>query len=303
MTALNPEARIPAAHPLRAIKKFWDEALRRLSPLFEELYSDFGRASTPPEQLLKARVLMALYSVRSERRFCDQLQWNLLWMWFLDREVEEGSWNHSVFAKNSERVLSREVAVLFFRAVYDQSREAGWASDDHFSDDGTLIEAWASMKSFVRKDGGDATKVDKGKDDDPGNPTIDFKGETRLNDTHQSTTDPEVVLYHKGRGKEARLAYGFHALMENRNGLLAEFDVHNPIEVSEAAMALSQLQARAQDSGHTPRTAAGDKGYHTKAFVQQCRNMGVRPHVAQIDNRRVKGLDGRTTQTSGYKTS
>lgn len=159
------------------------------------------------------------------------------------------------------------------------------------------------MKSFVRKDGGDATKVDKSKDDDPGNPTIDFKGETRRNDTHRSTTDPEAVLYRKGRGKEARLAYGFHALMENRNGLLAEFDVHNPIEVSEAAMALSQLQTRAQDSGHTPRTAAGDKGYHTKAFVQQCRNMGVRPHVAQIERRRVKGLDGRTTRTPGYKTS
>jgi transposase len=303
LTALNPEARIPAAHPLRAIKKFCDEALKRLSPLFEELYSEFGRASIPPEQLLKARVLMALYSVRSERRFCDQLQWNILWMWFLDREVEEGSWNHSVFAKNSERVLSREVAVLFFRAVYDQSREAGWASDDHFSADGTLIEAWASMKSFVRKDGGDAAKVDKGKDDDPGNPTISFKGETRRNDTHQSTSDPEAVLYRKGPGKEARLAYGFHALMENRHGLLAEFDVHNPIEVSEPAMALRQLQAREEDSGHTPRTAAADKGYHTKAFVQQCREMGVRPHVAQIDKRRVKGLDGRTTRSPGYKTS
>jgi transposase len=303
LTALNPEERIPASHPLRAIKKFCDEALRRLSPLFEELYSDYGRASIPPEQLLKARVLMALYSVRSERRFCDQLQWNLLWMWFLDREVEEGSWNHSVFAKNSERVLSREVAALFFRAVYDQSREADWASDDHFSADGTLIEAWASMKSFVRKDGADAEKVDKSKDDDPGNPTIDFKGGARRNDTHRSTTDPEAVLYRKGRGKEARLVYGFHALMENRNGLLAEFDVHNPIEVSEAAMALRQLQARAEDSGHTPQTVGADKGYHTKAFVQQCRDMGVRPHVAQIEKRRVKGLDGRTTRTLGYKIS
>jgi hypothetical protein len=224
-------------------------------------------------------------------------------MWFLDREVEDGSWNHSVFAKNSERVLSLEVAVLFFRAVYDQRREAGWASDDHISADGTLIEAWASMKSFVRKDGGDATKVDKGKDDDPGNPTIDFKWETRRNDTHQSTTVPEAVLFRKGRENEARLAYGFHALMENRNGLLAEFDVHNPIEVSEAAMTLGQLQARAQDSGYTPRTAAGDKGYHTKAFVQRCRNMGVRPHVAQIEKRRVNGLDGRTTRTPRYKSS
>jgi hypothetical protein len=197
--------------------------------------------------------------------------------------VEEGSRNYSLFAKNAERVLCREVAVLFFRAVYDQRREAGWVSDERFSADGTLIEAWASMKSFVRKDGGDATKVDKGKNDDPGNPAIDIMGETRRNDTHQSTTDPEAVLYRMGRGKEARLAYGFHAFLENRNRLLSEFDVHNPIEVSEAAMALSQLQARAQDSGHTPRTAAGDKGYHTKAFAQQCRNMGVRPHVAKIE--------------------
>ena len=197
----------------------------------------------------------------------------------------------------------REVAVLFFRAVYDQSREADWASDVHFSADGTLIEAQASMKSFVRQDGADAEKVDKSKDDDPVNPIIEFKAETRRNDTRQSTTDPEAVFYRMGRGKEARLAYVFHALMENRNRLLSEFDVHNPIEVSEAAMALSQLQARAQDCGHTPRTAAGDKGYHTKAFAQQCRNMGVRPHVAKIEKRRVKGLDGRTTQTPGYKTS
>lgn len=303
LTVINPNDRIPADHPIRRIKKFCDEALRRLSPLFEELYAEAGRPSIPPEQLLKARVLMALHSVRSERMFCEQLQWNYLWAWFLDREMDQGSWNHSVFSKNSQRVLARECAQLFFRNIYDQSREQGWASDEHFSADGTLIEAWASMKSFVRKDGADEKKVHEAKDDDPGNPTISFKGEQRRNDTHQSTTDPESVLYRKGPGKESKLSYGFHLLMENRHGLVAEMDVFNPVEQSESAVALEQIEARAADSGIKPRSVGADKGYHHQNFVRGCRQMGVRPHTAQIEGRQVEGLDGRSTRTEGYRIS
>jgi transposase len=303
LTAIDPNQRIAADHPIRRIKKFCDEALRRLSGLFDDLYSEGGRPSIPPEQLLKARVLMALYSVRSERMFCEQLQWNILWLWFLDRELDQGGWNHSVFSKNSQRVLARECAQLFFRCVYDQSREEGWASDEHFSADGTLIEAWASMKSFVRKDGADGAKVRCAKQEDPSNPTVNFKGESRRNDTHQSTTDAQSVLYRKGPGKESRLSYGFHVLMENRHGLVAEMDVYNPVGRSEASVALQQLEARARDSGIKPESVGADKGYHHRGFVQGCRGLGISPHCAQVEGRRVEGLDARTTGRAGYRRS
>jgi transposase len=303
LNAINPNDRIPADHSIRRIKKFCDEALRRLSPLFDELYSQDGRPSIPPEQLLKARVLMALYSVRSDRLFAEQLQWNILWLWFLDRELDQGGWDHSSFSKNSERVLARECAQLFFRNIYDQSREEGWASDEHFSADGTLIEAWASMKSFVRKDGGDEKKVRDSKDDDPGNPTISFKGEKRRNDTHQSTSDPQSVLYRKAAGHEAKLCYGFHLLMENRHGLVAEMDVFNPVQQTEAQVALEQIKQRAADSGIKPRSVGADKNYHHRPFIEECRRLGVRAHTAQIEGRRVEGLDARTTRSKGYRLS
>src|SRR5437016_7750665 len=204
LTVVNLNACVPAEHPLRAIKRRVDKVLGKLSPLFDQLYEEVGRASIPPEQLLKARLLTALYSVRSERLFCEQLGYNLLWLWFLDREFSEGSFNHSVFAKNYERVLSADVAKLFFAEVYDLSRQEGWTSDEHFTADGTLIESWASLKSFVRKDGADAKKVQSAKDEDPGNPSVDFRGEKRCNDTHQSTTDPDSVLYRKASGKIGR---------------------------------------------------------------------------------------------------
>src|SRR5271154_1209301 len=238
LTVINLNASVPAGHPLRVIKRRVDAVLQQLSPLFDELYAAGGRDSIPPEQLLKARVLTALYSVRSERLFCEQLSYNLLWLWFLDREFSEGSFDHSIFAKNYERVLSAEVAKLFFVEVYDLSRQEGWTSDEHFTADGTLIESWASLKSFVRKDGTDAQKVRDAKDDDPGNPTVNFRGEKRCNDTHQSTTDSQSVLYRKAKGKEAKLCFGGHALMENRNGLCADFTIHNPIVQSEPVMAL-----------------------------------------------------------------
>src|SRR5438876_12209370 len=205
LTVVNLNSCVPAEHPLRAIKRRVDQVLEKLSPLFDQLYADDGRDSIPPEQLLKARVLTALFSVRSERLFCEQLGYNLLWLWFLDREFSEGSFNHSVFAKNYERVLSADVAKLFFAEVYDLSRQEGWTSDEHFTADGTLIESWASLKSFVRKDGADEKKINWAKDDDPGNPTVNFREEKRSNQTHGSTTDSESVLYRKAKGKEAKL--------------------------------------------------------------------------------------------------
>lgn len=304
LTVVNLNACVPANHPLRAIKRRVDQVLGKLSPLFDQLYEDVGRASIPPEQLLKARLLMALYSVRSERLFCEQLGYNLLWLWFLDREFSQGSFNHSVFSKNYERVLSAEVARLFFAEVYQLSREEGWTSDEHFTVDGTLIESWASLKSFVRQDGSDEKKVSEAKDDDPGNPTISFHGEKRSNQTHRSTTDPESVLYRKTKGKEAKLCFGAHLLMENRHGLCAEFTIHNPIEAGEAEMALQQLDEHKQiQLGVRLRTVGADKNYHQKKFVAGCRAREISPHAALIEGRKVAGIDGRTIGKAGYQKS
>lgn len=304
LTVINLNACVPQNHPLRSIKRHVDTVLQKLSPLFDDLYATDGAPSIPPEQLLKARVLTALYTVRSERLFCEQLGYNLLWLWFLDRELSEGSFNHSVFAKNYERVLSADVARLFFAEVYDLSRQQGWTSDEHFTADGTLIESWASLKSFVRKDGADEKKVQRAKDDDPGNPTINFRGEQRRNDTHQSTTDPQSVLYRKAKGKEAKLYLGAHLLMENRHGLCADFTVHNPITQPEAAMALSQVDEHIQLHENTaPQTIGADKNYHQKEFVRGCRERGISPHVACKDGVNVAGLDRRTTAKSGYQIS
>jgi len=304
LTVINLNQSVPANHPLRAIKRQVDGVLEKLSPLFDELYAGAGRGSIPPEQLLKARVLTALYSVRSERLFCDQLGYNLLWLWFLDREFSEGSFDHSVFAKNYERVLSADVAQLFFAEVYDLSRQAGWTSDEHFTADGTLIESWASLKSFVRKDGADEKKVRSAKGEDPGNPTVDFRGEKRCNATHHSTTDGDSVLYRKAKGKEAKLTFGAHLLMENRNGLCADFTLHNPIAEPEPVMALRQLDTHAKlHRGVAPKTVGADKNYHQKHFISGCREREVIPHVACKTGVKVAGLDGRTTQQSSYTTS
>jgi transposase len=304
LTVINLNATVPTDHPLRAIKRRVDAVLQKLSPLFDELYADDGRDSIPPEQLLKARLLTALYSVRSERLFCEQLGYNLLWLWFLDRAFSEGSFNHSVFAKNYERVLSADVAKLFFAEVYDLSRQEGWTSDAHFTADGTLIEAWASLKSFVRKDGADAPKVQSAKDEAPGNPSVNFRGEKRRNATHQSTTDPESVLYRKANGQAARLCFGGHVLMENRHGLCADFTLHNPITEPEPVIALRQLEAHTQlHEGAVPATLGADKAYHQKVFVQGCRQREVSPHVACKTGVTVRGLDGRTTTRFGYQVS
>lgn len=303
---LDLEERVPQDHPLRSIKRNVDEVLRRLEPVFEEAYCSRGRESVPPEQLLKSRVLMALYSVRSERMFCEQLGYNLLWLWFLERKVHEGSFDHSVFSKNYERLLNETVAGVFFQEVYELSREQDWASDEHFSADGTLIEAWASMKSFRPRDEDEEEGNDKGGGGNgwtPSNPEVDFKGEKRSNATHCSRTDPEAVLYRKGRGKEAKLCFGAHATMENRNGLLAALSVHNPIAETEATMGLQQLDQLSACGQAAPRSVAGDKNYHTKNFVNECRQRGIGPHVAQVKGRHTDGLDGRTTRSGAYQTS
>src|SRR6202521_2192420 len=303
LTTINLNQRVPADHPLRGIKERMDKVLLELSPLFDELYSAEGRPSIPPEQLLKSRILMALYSVRSERLFCEQLGYNLLWLWFLDRELDEGSFDPTVFTHNYERVLSAEAAKLFFVEVYDLSRQEGWTSDQHFTADGTLIEAWASLKSFVRKDGKDQKKIASAKDNDPGNPTINFHGEKRSNATHQSTTDPQSVLYRKASGRESKLCFGTQVLMENRHGLCAAITVHNPIAQDKPTVALAQVDEHRQLHEARITTVGADKAYHQKKFVAGCRQRAVAPHVACKREITVAGLDGRTTRRNGYRVS
>lgn len=303
LTTINLNQRVPANHPLRGIKERVDKVLLKLSPLFDELYADEGRPSIPPEQLLKGRILMALYSVRSERLFCEQLAYNLLWLWFLDRELDEGSFDATVFTHNYERVLSADAAKLFFVEVYDLSRQEGWTSDQHFTADGTLVEAWASLKSFVRKDGTDQNKIASAKDDDPGNPTVNFHGETRRNATHQSTTDPESVLYRKAQGQASKLCFGAQVLMENRHGLCAAITVHNPIAHDEPTVALAQVDEHRELHEAKVTTLGGDKAYHQKKFVAACREREVSPHAACKERVHVPGLDGRTTGRAGYRTS
>ena len=303
LTTINLNQRVPADPPLRGIKQRADQILGKLSPLFDELYAAEGRPSIPPEQLLKGRILMALYSVRSERLFCEQLAYNLLWLWFLDRELDEGSFDPTVFTHNYERVLSAEAAKLFFVEVYDLSRQEGWTSDQHFTADGTLVEAWASLKSFVRKDGKDQAKIVAAKEDDPGNPTINFPGEQRRNDPHQSTTDPESVLYRKASGQASQLCFGTQVLMENRHGLCAAITVHNPIAQDEPTVALAQVDEHRELHAAKITTLGGDKAYHQKKFVAGCRERNLSPHAACKERTHVAGLDGRTTGRAGYRAS
>jgi transposase len=303
LTTINLNQRVPADHPLRGIKERVDRVLAKLSPLFDQLYADEGRPSIPPEQLLKSRIVMALYSVRSERLFCEQLAYNLLWLWFLDRELDEGSFDPTVFTHNYERVLSADAAKLFFAEIYDLSRQEGWTSDTHFTADGTLIEAWASLKSFVRKDGKDQAKVKSAKDDDPGNPTINFHGEKRRNDTHQSTTDPQSVLYRKANGQASKLCFGTQVLMENRHGLCAAITVHNPIAQDEPTVALEQVDEHRQLHRAQITTVGADKAYHQKKFLTGCRERAISPHTACKEGIEVAGLDRRTTRQRSYRTS
>lgn len=300
---ISPEQRVPADHPLRQVKVLCDEVLRELSKAFDEMYSGVGRPSIPPERLLKSMVLIALFSVRSDRFFCETLDYNILFRWFLDMSLDEASFDASTFSKNRDRLLNHDVGKKFLDAVVRQARGQGLLSDDHFTVDGTLIEAWASMKSFKPKEGGEQDS--SGKDDppdDPGNTSVDFKGQKRSNKTHQSTTDPEAKLLKKGKGKEAKLCFTGHALMENRNGLIVDFTTTQSVGTTESEAALEMLDRQARKRVY-PATLGADKGYHNKELVSGLRNRGVRPHVAQIEGRITPGLDRRTTRHEGYSIS
>jgi transposase len=289
LLVVNLEERIPKEHPLRRIKQMAELALKELSPMFDASYSVLGRPSLPPERLLKASLLMALYTIRSERMFCEQLDYNLLFRWFLNMELDEPSFDHSSFTTNRNRLLKHEVAGEFFRQIVAQAQALRLLSNEHFTVDGTLIEAWASLKSFKRKG-----QNWGGRPDDPGNPTVNFHGEHRANATHQSTTDPEVLLARKGKGKEAKLCYSANALVENRNSLLIDFQVEPADGLAERRAAVAMADERLADSRRI--TLGGDKGYDTRDFVATCRALNITPHVAQNDARPGgSALDARTT--------
>jgi transposase len=292
---VDMESRIPLDHPLRTIKYIADEALAELSTVFDAMYVDDGRPSIPPERLLKASLLMSLYSIRSERAFCEQLDYHLLYRWFLGMDVVEPVFDRSTFSKNRERLLQHQVAQQFFDAVVQQADRRGLLSNEHFTVDGTLIEAAASLKSFKPKDEPPSDKPP----DDPGNPTVDFHGQRRSNATHQSTTDPEARLAKKGKGKEAHLAYAGHALMEHRNGLLVDFQMNQATGTAERDI-VPDLIDQARERGFRPRTLAGDKGYDTRQCVAELRARNVTPHVAQNTRGRRSAIDRRTIRHAGY---
>jgi len=293
---LSPEQRVPPGHPLRPIRHLVDTALAGLSPLFDQLYADTGRPSVPPEKLLRALLLQILYSIRSERLLMEQLDYNLLFRWFVGLNLDEEVWVPTVFSKNRDRLLEGDVAREFFYQVLEQADQQGLTSDEHFTVDGTLLEAWASLKSFQRK--GQQAGTD---DDDPGNPTVNFHGEKRSNQTHESTTDADARLARKGQGKEAKLSYSGNLMVENRNGLIVDAEVleANGTAERDAALVMSE-----RIPGDHPVTVGGDKAYDTQEFVSELRGMQVTPHVAQ-NARRAGGsaIDGRTTRHAGYAVS
>jgi transposase len=293
---VSPERRVPADHPLRPIRAMVDVAFARLSPRFEALYSHTGRPSVPPEKLLRALLLQVFYSVRSEALLMEQLDYNLLFRWFVGLNLDEAVWDATTFTKNRDRLLAGDIAQEFFTAVLDQARTQGLLSDEHFTVDGTLLEAWASQKSFQRTDGPPPPS-----DEDPGNPTVNFHGERRSNATHASTTDPDARLCRKGRGQEAKLAYLGNLLMDNREGLATAAQVSIATGAGETLAALELVEALQQRA--TRITVGADKAYDNEAFVAGMRFMDATPHVAQNANRRRSRIDARTTRHAGYAVS
>jgi transposase len=293
---VSPEERVPADHPLRAIRRMTDAIFDRLSRRFARLYSDIGRPSIPPEKLLRALLLQGLYTVRSERLLIEQLQYNLLFRWFVGLSMDDPVWDATVFTKNRDRLLDGDIAEAFFQEVLAEAKAARLLSDDHFTVDGTLLEAWASQKSFRRRGTPPETP------DDPGNPTVNFRGEERKNDTHESTTDPDARLYKKSTGSEAKLCYLGHLLTENRHGLIVDALVTAATGTGERDAALTML---GELPGGGRVTVGGDKNYDTRDFVRSMREMGVTPHVAQYPEteRRGSAIDGRTTRHAGYEIS
>ena len=293
------DERVPANHPLRVIKRFAEGALTELSPVFDRMYAAGGRPSIPPERLLKASLLISLYSVRSERAFCEELDFHLLYRWFLDMSLMEPSFDPTVFTKNRQRLLRHDVARQFFDEVVLQADGLGLLSDEHFTVDGTLIEAAASLKSFRPKDEPPHQGSDGGT---PSNRWVDFHGEKRSNATHQSRTDPEARLAKKSAGQAARLSYAAHALMENHNGLLVDFQVTQATGTAERDV-VPDLIDQARERGFRPATLGADKGYDTKACVAELRERDVTPHVSQNTSGRRSAIDGRTTRHAGYAIS
>lgn len=291
------EERIPATHPLRPIRRVVDEALRNMSREFSKLYSKIGRPSIAPEKLLRGLLLMVLYSIRSERRLMEELNYNFLYRWFVGLGMDETVWDVTVFTKNRERFIDGEIARRFFDQVLAQADEQHLVSQEHFSVDGTLIEAWASLKSFQRKDDGGQ----KPPSDDPGNPTVNFKGEKRRNDTHECKTDEDARLARKGNGQEAKLAYCGNVMIENRHGLVVDVEVLQANGTAERDAALLMAE---RIPGDDRITVAGDKGYDTRDFVKELRVMNITPHVAQnVARPGGSAIDGRTTRHAGYAVS
>jgi transposase len=298
------EARVRRDHPLRSIRRFADAALEALTADFSALYSGTGRPSIAPEMLLRAMLLQAFYSIRSERQLMERLEFDLLFRWFVGLGIDDPAWDHSVFSKNRDRLLAGEIAAKFLAAVLAPPKVKRLLSTDHFSVDGTLIEAWASMKSFK-------PKVAEGDDPPPPTPSppasggrnaeVDFKGQKRSNKTHQSTTDPEARLYRKGSGMEAKLCFLGHTLMENRSGLIVDTRLTAADGHAERIAALSMIEERAD----RPRAISlgADKAYDAEDFVNELKSMNVRPHVAQNDNGRRSAIDRRTTRHVGYAMS
>jgi transposase len=295
------EQRVPAKHPLRVIKAIVDDVLVSLDAEFERLYEGTGRQSIAPERLLRASLLQAFYSVRSERQLMEQIDYNLLFRWFVGLGIDDAVWDHSTFSKNRDRLLDADVAAKFLEAVLRHRKVQRFLSDDHFSVDGTLVEAWASLKSFRAKDGGDEPPA-------PGrNGTRDFHGEKRANDTHESTTDPDAKLYRKGNGQPAKLCFMGHALMENRSGLVVQAHLGQATGTAEREAAIHMITRASPGSGRI--TLGADKGYDAASFVENLRQMAVTPHIARNDavtktgRRRRSSVDGRTTRHEGYAVS
>jgi transposase len=287
---VSPEKRVPKEHPLRPIRALVDQVLKEMSPRFARRYAKVGRPSIAPERLLRALLLQLFYSVRSERLLMEQLDYNLLFRWFVGMPMDEEVWDHSVFSKNRDRLLNEEIAEAFFQKVLTLAKP--YLSDEHFTVDGTLIEAWAGHKSFRPKD--EEPGAGGGRGD------VNFHGESRCNDTHQSTTDPEARLYKKSKGSEAKLSYLGHGLMENRNGLLVG-TLLTPAQGTAERDATLLLAERIP--GIKRVTLGGDKNYDTRDFVRELRQMNITPHVAQNNTNRSSAIDGRTTRHAGYAIS
>jgi len=295
---VSPEQRIPPSHPLRSLRAMADEALRELQPRFKKLYAKTGRPSIAPEKLLRALLIQVLYSVRSERMLMEQLDYNLLFRWFVGLNMDDAVWDATVFTKNRQRLLDGDIADAFCAAVLKQARQRDLISDEHFTVDGTLLEAWAGQKSFRRVD--DEHHPPAAGTGGGSNPTVNFHREKRSNETHCSTTDPDVMLSRKSRGSGAVLAYRGHLLTENRNGLVVSTLTTRAYGSAERDAAL--LMAEALPGTHRV-TLGGDKGYDAREFIAELRHMEITPHVAQNDTNRRSAIDERTTRHAGYQLS